>query len=267
MALRQAADWHRDTGSVSARLALLVGAALVATSPAFARDYGQQGTLFPVIEVDMLRMIEAKLRAAQASGRIDAANRESARRSIEKVKRPPPVSGITPTVKPRVWLYDPTITIDQDLRDQKGRLIIAKGARVNPLDTVGLRQRLVFLDGDDPAQVAWAMRVTTALNAKLILTRGAPALLFRPEWHAHGQVWHPSCPRRPRAAGPRAPRHRAPDTAQPVPPQGKPMISDIIGLWKIAPPAAPETDALRRLRVRSMVSCMAAALSTAAKTK
>ena len=163
---------------MTARLALLAGVALIVATPALARDYGQQGTLFPVIEVDMLRMIEAKLRAAQASGRIDAANREFARRSIEKVKRPPPVPGITPTVKPRAWLYDPTITIDQDLRDQKGRLIIAKGARVNPLDTVGLRQRLFFLDGDDPAQVAWAMRVTTALNAKLILTRGAPLALM-----------------------------------------------------------------------------------------
>lgn len=163
---------------MSARLALFAGAALIVASPALARDYGQQGTLFPVIEVDMLRMIEAKLRAAQASGRIDAANREFARRSIEKVKRPPPVAGITATVKPRAWLYDPTITIDQDLRDQKGRLIIAKGARVNPLDTVGLRQRLVFLDGDDPAQVAWAMRVTTAQGAKLILTRGAPLALM-----------------------------------------------------------------------------------------
>jgi hypothetical protein len=44
------------------------------------------------------------------------------------------------------------------------------------------------------------------------------------------------------------------------------MISDIIALWKITPPPAPETPALRRLRVRSMVSCLAAALATAAIT-
>jgi conjugal transfer pilus assembly protein TraW len=166
---------------VKTRLVLLASAALVIASPVLARDYGQQGTLFPVIEVDMLRMIEGKLRAAEASGWIDAANREFAKRSIEKVKRPPPVAGIIATIRSRAWLHDPTITIDQDLRDQKGRLIIAKGARVNPLDTVGLRQRLVFLDGDDPAQVAWAMRTTTALNAKLILTRGAPLALMRDE--------------------------------------------------------------------------------------
>ena len=44
------------------------------------------------------------------------------------------------------------------------------------------------------------------------------------------------------------------------------MISDIIAMWKIAPPPAPETPELRRLRVRSMVSCLAAALATAAIT-
>lgn len=44
------------------------------------------------------------------------------------------------------------------------------------------------------------------------------------------------------------------------------MISDIIALWKIAPPAAPETPALRRLRVHSMASCLAAALAIAGIT-
>lgn len=44
------------------------------------------------------------------------------------------------------------------------------------------------------------------------------------------------------------------------------MISDIIALWKIAPPPAPETPALKRLRVRSVVSYLAAALSIASIT-
>ena len=39
-----------------------------------------------------------------------------------------------------------------------------------------LRQRLVFLDGDDPVQVAWAMGRTTALNAKLIPCAARPSI-------------------------------------------------------------------------------------------
>lgn len=44
------------------------------------------------------------------------------------------------------------------------------------------------------------------------------------------------------------------------------MITDIIALWKMAPPAAPETPELKQLRLRSMISCLAAALSIAGIT-
>jgi hypothetical protein len=44
------------------------------------------------------------------------------------------------------------------------------------------------------------------------------------------------------------------------------MISDIIALWKITPPPAPETPELRRLRIRSMAWCFMAALAVAGIT-
>lgn len=61
------------------------------------------------------------------------------------------------------------------------RLVVARGTRVNPLDTVPLRQRLVFIDGDDQDQVAWAMARTTALDAKVILVGGSPFALMKAE--------------------------------------------------------------------------------------
>lgn len=143
-------------------------------APGLARDYGQQGTVSPVLEPDLLAVIEARLHAAQASGKIAAMNRELAARTTERVKRPAPVLGITTAKVPRSWDYDPTITVAADIRDHQGDLIIPAGRRINPLDTVPLRQSLVFLDGDDPAQMAWALKATTQLNAKLILTSGSP---------------------------------------------------------------------------------------------
>ena len=56
---------------------------------------------------------------------------------------------------------------------------MAAGTRVNPLDTVPLRQTLVFLDGDDPAQLDWATKKFQASSAKLILVGGAPLQLMR----------------------------------------------------------------------------------------
>lgn len=164
------------------RLALSFGLAVaiaVLAQAAAARDHGQQGTVFPVIEADLLSVIERKLTMMQASGEVDRANKALAARTEARVKRPPPVAGIVAATSPRSWTHDPTITVEQDLRDAKGRVIIARGTRVNPLDTVPLRQRLVFLDGDDEAQVAWAIEQTTSLNAKLILVKGSPFSLMK----------------------------------------------------------------------------------------
>ncbi|VVT10086.1 Protein TraW [Sphingomonas sp. EC-HK361] len=166
---------------MSTRLVPLGLAALLLAAPAAAHDYGQQGAVFPVIEADLLSVIQQRLTTMQASGAIDRANRQLAERTAARVRRPAPVPGIAPATEERRWTFDPTITVREDLRDGRGRIVVAAGTRVNPLDTVPLRQRLVFLDGDDPAQVAWARSTTTALNAKLILVGGSPFALMKAE--------------------------------------------------------------------------------------
>lgn len=167
---------------MSRRLHLVLFATcLAASGPGFARDYGQQGALFPVVEADLLSVIQKRLTAMQASGEIDRADRQVAERTAAQVRRPVPVPGIGHAAEERRWTFDPTITVHADLRDARGRVVVAAGTRVNPLDTVPLRQRLVFLDGDDEGQVAWAISATTALNAKLILVSGSPFALMKAE--------------------------------------------------------------------------------------
>jgi conjugal transfer pilus assembly protein TraW len=147
--------------------------------PAAAKDYGQHGTLWPVIEPDLLQQIEARLKHLEASGETARLNERLKQRTIARVNRPEPVAGITEAVTLRSWQFDPTISAERDIADQKGRIIIARGTRVNPLDTVSLRAPLVFLDGDDPAQLAWASARYGKTNAKLILVRGAPLALMK----------------------------------------------------------------------------------------
>ena len=149
-------------------------AAAFAAGTAAAKDYGQQGAVFPVLETDLLSVIQAKLKRMESTGAIERANKELARRTEARVRRPQRVAGVYTAASSRSWSFDPTITVLEDIRDNKGRVVVARGTRVNPLDTIGLRQRLVFLDGDDPAQLAWALRTTTAINAKLILIGGSP---------------------------------------------------------------------------------------------
>nr|WP_100866454.1 type-F conjugative transfer system protein TraW [Novosphingobium kunmingense] len=152
---------------------------VVSAAPAAARDYGQQGTVWPVIEPDLLQQIHARLQHLEATGETARLNEELKRRTIARVNRPVPVAGITSASETRSWRFDPTITVERDLADDKGRIIIAAGTRVNPLDTVPLRSPLVFLDGDDPAQLAWAALRFGPARAKLILVRGAPLELMK----------------------------------------------------------------------------------------
>lgn len=159
------------------RRAFLLPLALMLAGPVQARDYGQQGTVFPVIERDLLQQIHARLIAMEQSGETKRLNEELKRRTVARVERPEPVAGLVRAQAARKWSFDPTITLETDIRGAKGELIHARGTRVNPLDSVELRADLLFFDGDDPDQLAWALRQSP--GAKLILVRGAPLQLMK----------------------------------------------------------------------------------------
>ena len=61
-----------------------------------ARDYGHAGQTFPVIEPDLLSVIEGRLRRVEASGELARMNGIFAKRVEQRVRRPKPVEGITP---------------------------------------------------------------------------------------------------------------------------------------------------------------------------
>lgn len=157
----------------------LLAASLGMATPALARDYGQQGAVWPVVEPDLLAQIDARLAHLEKAGETARLNQELKRRTIARVNRPEPVAGLGAAAATRSWRFDPTITVDRNIADDKGRVIIAAGTRVDPLDTVPLRAPLVFLDGDDPVQLAWAARRFGGTRAKLILVRGAPLELMK----------------------------------------------------------------------------------------
>jgi len=154
-------------------------AGLAAAGPAAARDYGQQGTVWVIAEPDLLTQIHARLAALEASGETKKLNERLKQRTIARVNRPNPVAGLVRAETPRTWLFDPTIAVAENITDDKGRVVIAAGTRVNPLDSVPLRQPLVFIDGDDPEQLAWASKTFAKTRAKFILVAGAPLELMK----------------------------------------------------------------------------------------
>lgn len=150
---------------------------MVCSSPAVkAKDFGVHGTLYPIAEEDPIALIQQKLKTMEETGELAQHTHELQKYVKSAVERPAPVSGITKATKSRVFYYDPSYVVSQHLRDHAGKVFAKKGEKINPLTKIALKQSLLFFDGDDKEQLAWAHAHLQEhpLKTKLILIRGAP---------------------------------------------------------------------------------------------
>ncbi|MCY4488017.1 MAG: type-F conjugative transfer system protein TraW [Deltaproteobacteria bacterium] len=163
-------------------LVAVTGCALtLVAEPGRAKDLGARGVVWPVAEPDLLREVETRLREMDASGDLARMRREALERARERIEVPGRVAGIVPAVSRRTRLFDPSVTVERDIRTHDGTLIAARGARINPLDMHPLTRDLLFIDGARPVEVAWALRHHRP--ARIVLLAGRPLALAR----AHGR--------------------------------------------------------------------------------
>lgn len=140
-----------------------------------AKDLGVYGETFPIAEENLLTVIQKKLKTMEENGSLNKVQQELAQKASTKIRRPVPVKDLTKTQTLRRWFYDPSLTIEKDIKDHKGNLIAAKGTVINPLYIVSWGSPLLLFDGDDPEQVAWAE--TEDPLAKWVLVKGSPVEL------------------------------------------------------------------------------------------
>lgn len=159
-------------------LAAAVGCMLtLAAQPASAKDLGVRGAVWPVAEPDLLVQIDARLGEMEASGETARMRREAAERARQRIEAPERVAGIVTARVHGTRLFDPSITVDRDIRTADGTLIAARGARVNPLDAQPLTRDLLFIDGARRVEVAWALR--HGRPSRIVLVAGRPLDLMR----------------------------------------------------------------------------------------
>jgi conjugal transfer pilus assembly protein TraW len=144
---------------------------------AHARDFGIRGKIASITEEDPILLIQSKLKTMEERGELKLHNLELQKKTRAAIERPKPVEGVTNAQKDRIFYYDPTYVVKEDLKDHQGRVFYKKGTRINPLETVNLSQGLLFFDGDDADQVAFAKEKLKVGPLKLILTKGAPLAL------------------------------------------------------------------------------------------
>lgn len=153
---------------------LAMAIALALALQAQARDYGVMGALFPIEEPSVLDMIHARLSEMEANGELAAMEDEMKATARARIARPHPVMGLTTATTYATFTIDLSITVTEDLTDHRGVVFARAGQTINPLDHSRFDKRLVFIDGDDPDMVQFAVDLAAREPAKIILTNGAP---------------------------------------------------------------------------------------------
>jgi conjugal transfer pilus assembly protein TraW len=171
---RSASRWHL-------RFAAAALAATLATTSVQAQDLGVIGPVYPIAEPSLLDVILAKLGAASDDGTLARLKREALARIRQGIDDPAPVPGLVRTRHPRHFHHDPSIVVQEAIRDADGRVVVPPGTVVNPLDTVPLSQALLFFDARDRDQVAEARKLIDARHGQVkpILTGGSYLELMR----------------------------------------------------------------------------------------
>jgi conjugal transfer pilus assembly protein TraW len=164
----------------------LVAAAILFSFIARAQDLGVIGPVYPIAEPSLLEVILSKLRQAEATGVLARLQRDTQAKVKRGIEQPAPIARITKTTKARSFYYDPSIVVPYAIADADGKVIVAPGTKVNPLDTVSLSKALLFIDARDAAQVGRARGILDERGGKVkvILTGGSYLELMRRWKHA-----------------------------------------------------------------------------------
>lgn len=134
--------------------------------PLSAKDFGNFGITFPVLEDDFIMMLQDRLKKVSQEGKAP-----SIAITNPKGKKLPMANYF------RLFEYNPEFCLEKDLLDHNGSLIYPKGTRINPLDFTPLSTDLLFFDGENKRQVLWAKHQT----GMWILANGNPLEIEKQE--------------------------------------------------------------------------------------
>jgi len=141
----------------------------------WAGEIGHLGPTYPIIEEDALLVMQRKLQHMDSTGQLQSLQRQSQEQILNAIESPAPISGITEATSRVTHYIDPTLTLPQEIKDHTGRIVIAAGSTVNPLEHMRLSKRLVFFDGRDALQAEKVKAIVAKEGSKIkaILVAGS----------------------------------------------------------------------------------------------
>jgi conjugal transfer pilus assembly protein TraW len=98
------------------------------------------------------------------SGEFKKMQDEQVAKIKHKLENPEPLTTVTKAVTNRSMFFDPTMLVKENVLDGKGKILVAAGTMINPLDKITMSRPLVFFDARDPDQVAFAKKYIDSRN-------------------------------------------------------------------------------------------------------
>lgn len=143
--------------------------ALILFFSANATDFGTIGHTFPIEEQDLLEYMRERILCAsmEEKKKLEQIQVISAHKEVK----------LDQARENRCFFYDPTVTTQADIKDSKGKVIVAKGTHYNPLEHMSLKDNLLFFDATQKSHLDWAKRT----RGLWILTKGSPIALEEQE--------------------------------------------------------------------------------------
>lgn len=177
----------RVAGASFTKRLIIIVTSLAAINTVQAKDFGKNGHSYQVAEQGFLAMIEERL------SKVDPEELRTHMQKVtaERIREPEALEDIERAEESRVFYFDPSYVVEEDIVLPCGQLLHRKGTRVNPLDHMEFDRELYFIDARDKDQVRWIKsklrlgKNEAANNSnesgerleKIILTGGSPQRL------------------------------------------------------------------------------------------
>lgn len=145
---------------------------MIISTPLWAKDFGQRGQVYPIIETNFLDYIYQRLKFYQDTGKLTEL-KVMMQQKVEQAAIRPIGINLMPALKLRIRDFDPSLILDKDIRNHEGRLIASNGTVVNPLSYVALSKQLIFINADRTNELEFAKaKLKENINNKIILING-----------------------------------------------------------------------------------------------
>lgn len=143
-------------------------------SVSVADNIGVVGKTYPISEPDMIEWIKSKAAAMMKSGEWQQIQNKAIENARNQINHPAPIAGISDAQVTRVWYQKPMVQVKQDITDTRGH-VIAKAGNYNPLRYKPFDVQLLFINGNNPKQVEWALakNAESGVRTKIVLTQGS----------------------------------------------------------------------------------------------